>query len=99
MEYEWDESKRRTALGKHGVDFQKAAFIFEGPVLTVDDRRKDYGELRQISIGVVDGEIYVVVHTDRSGVIRIISAWKGGEDDRERYYAGLARGTASHPRH
>ena len=58
MEFEWDEHKRQTNLAKHGVDFLDAALIFEGIVLTKIDDRQDYGEVREVSLGMVDGEIY-----------------------------------------
>ena len=57
MEFEWDERKRRETLRKHGVDLLEAALIFEGPVLSRPDDRKDYGEIREVSLGMVDGEI------------------------------------------
>jgi uncharacterized DUF497 family protein len=68
-----------------------AALIFENEVLTRIDDREDYGEVRLISLGVVDGECFVVVHTERNGRTRLITAWKGGRDDRAQYEAGIAR--------
>ena len=87
MEFEWDEAKRRQTLEERGVDFLHAALIFEGPVLTRTDNRRDYGEVRLISLGLVDGEAFVVVHTPREGRTRIITAWKGGEKDHDHYTA------------
>ena len=46
MEVEWDEQKRHTNIAKHGVDFVAAARVFDGPILEVEDRRRDYGEMR-----------------------------------------------------
>jgi len=83
--FEWDEGKRLRNYEKHGVDFQKAALIFEGPTLTRKDTKQDYGEARYNSLGMVDGEIYHVTHTERDGRIRIISAWKGGRKEHETY--------------
>ena len=62
-----------------------AALIFENEVLTKRDDRGDYSEERFISLGMVDGEPYIVVHTERNGKIRLITAWKGGRNDKERY--------------
>lgn len=42
-----------------------AALIFEGYVLTRKDDRADYGEERWISLGMVENECFVVVHTER----------------------------------
>ena len=92
MEFEWDEGKRQQGIRKHGVDMVYAALIFEGPVLSVADDRMDYGEVREISLGLVDEEVFLVVHTQRGEVTRIISAWKGGRNDRRRYEAGLSGG-------
>lgn len=94
MEFEWNEEKRQQGIEKHGVDMVYAALIFEGPVLTVVDDRMDYGEVREISLGMVEDEVFVVVHTQRSEVTRIISGWKGGRNDRRRYEAGLAGGNS-----
>ena len=68
-----------------------AALIFEGKVLTRLDDRRDYGEERLISLGVVDDECFVVIHTERDGLTRLITAWKGGRDERAQYEAGIAR--------
>lgn len=91
VEFEWDEEKRREILARRGVDLLYAALIFEGEVLTRLDNRRDYGEERWISLGLVDGEPFTVVHTGRAGAIRLITAWKGGRNDVAIYEAGLAR--------
>jgi len=90
MEFDWDEDKRRTNIDKHGVDFLYAARIFRGFALTMVDGRDDYGEVRLVSIGRVGDEYFVVVHTQRGGVNRLISARKGGRRDRRKYQAGFA---------
>lgn len=91
MEFEWDESKRQEVRQKRSVDILYAALIFDGPVLTRIDNRKDYGEERKISVGMVKDECFVVVYTEREGFIRLITAWKGGRNERSQYQAGLAR--------
>ena len=91
MEFEWDETKRQQTIRQRGVDMLYAALIFEGKVLTRLDDRRDYGEERLISLGVVDDECFVVIHTERDGLTRLITAWKGGRDERAQYEAGIAR--------
>ena len=93
MEFEWDEDKRQRIWRERGIDILRAALIFEGPVLTKADDRRDYGEERLISIGLVDGTCYVVVHTRRESTTRLVTAWKGGRHDRELYQARIARRT------
>lgn len=90
MDFEWDEAKRLEVIQRRGVDILEAALIFEGDVLTRVDDRADYREARLISLGMVDGEAYVVVHTERNGATRLITAWKGGQLEREQYQAGIA---------
>lgn len=85
MEFEWDEIKRQQNLDKHGVDFLYAALMFENPILTVQDTRRTYSEVRFVSLGIVGGAVYSIVHTQRNENIRIISAWKGGRKEYEQY--------------
>ena len=91
MGYQWDLGKSRINEVKHGISFLQAAQIFRGPILTVQDTRYDYGELRFIALGKYDGQVLRVVFTERDGDIRIISAWKAGRDDRKTYEDKIAR--------
>jgi hypothetical protein len=91
LEFEWDEAKRLSNIQKHGVDLLYAAGIFENITLTKKDDRHDYGEPRWMSLGMVEGECFVLVHTERQGVTRLISAWKGGRDERKQYKEALSR--------
>ncbi len=42
MAFEWDEAKNRANTVKHGIDFETARRIFDGPVLTRGDGRRAY---------------------------------------------------------
>lgn len=87
MRFEWDEAKNKGNIAKHGVDFDLAKNIFDGPVYSVLDDRDDYGEDRELSIGMIGGVLFLtVVHTQRDiNVIRIISARKATRTERTRY--------------
>jgi uncharacterized protein len=85
MGFQWDPDKSAANEAKHGITFLQAAQIFRGPVLKRPDDRKDYGEQRFIALGAYDGEVLRVVFTERDGDIRLISAWRAGRHDRERY--------------
>ena len=50
LEFEWDEEKARTNLGKHHVSFLTAAEIFANEILERIDDREDYGEIRWIAL-------------------------------------------------
>jgi len=87
LEFEWDEAKARTNLKKHRVSFLTGAAIFSDKRLERIDDREDYGELRWIALGHVDGEIYRVVFTRRGeNLIRLISVQKANRNEREIYY-------------
>lgn len=91
MNLEWDEKKRKRVTEERGVDIVYAALIFRGEVLTRIDDRLGYGEVRLVSLGMVQDECFVVVHTERENATRLITAWKGGRDERSFYQAGIAR--------
>jgi len=91
--FEWDEAKSRSNLVKHGVSFARARQIFNGPILTFADDRYDYGEFREIAIGMADDlAVLTVVHVDRTGVTRIISARPATRMERRRYEEALRKG-------
>ncbi|GGC76565.1 BrnT family toxin [Chelatococcus reniformis] len=58
--------------------------VFDGATITIVDDRPDYGEVRNISIGHLDGRMVVVVWTPRGAARRIISMRKA--NDREQAF-------------
>jgi uncharacterized protein len=92
MEFEWDDAKNTINQIKHGIKFEEARLIFNGPVLTATDTRHDYGEQREISMGALNMEIVItIVHTDRNGRKRIISARKANRKERGMYYEHIKK--------
>ena len=91
-EFEWGEAKNATNLKDHGISFEEAVAIFNGPVLTHIDDRFDYDEVREVSFGFL-GETVVlsVTHTDRDGRKRLISARKATRSERRMFYAYLEK--------
>jgi uncharacterized protein len=86
----WDPDKNKGNQKKHGISFDEACLIFDGPVLTAHDQR-EYGEVREISFGFLgDAIVLAVVHTDRVGVVRIISARRANKKERSLFYDYLA---------
>src|SRR5689334_22432137 len=81
--FEWDSAKQALNLKKHGVDFEDAIGIWEGPVLEWPDTRHDYGEDRFIATGEVDGRVLLIVYTPRGEARRMISARRASRDERE----------------
>lgn len=92
MEFDWDAAKYDANLKKHGISFDEAKHIFDGPTLTRADDRQDYGENRNISLGALSPDaVLVVVHTERRDKIRLISARKANRRERKVYYDHLAQ--------
>ncbi len=75
MKFVWDEEKNRQNIAKHGVSFEQAKRIFDGFTVDRIDDRFIYDEIRVFSLGMVGyATILAMIHTDRQGIIRIISA-------------------------
>lgn len=97
MDFEWDEHKNRSNFEKHGITFEEATAIFDGPTFTTVDDRSEYNEVREISIGTLGmAVIAVVVHTDRNGNIRLISARKANKRERTIYHGYIERTIEEH---
>lgn len=86
MGYEWDPGKNRDNITKHGIDFADAIRIFDGLTREKVDDRLDYGEVRTIALGIMDGREVVVVYAERGENRRIISARKATRGERKAYY-------------
>jgi uncharacterized DUF497 family protein len=39
--YEWNETKNQQNLSKHGLSFEDAEIVFDGPCFTLEDNRFD----------------------------------------------------------
>ena len=88
--FEWNAQKNLANLKKHGISFEEAVQIFKGPIITYASSKKELGERRFISVGAISGIVVIaVIHTDRSGSTRIISARKANRKERQKYYEYL----------
>jgi hypothetical protein len=90
MRYSWDEAKNRRNVALHGVAFEEAIRIFEGPTVERADDRFDYGETRIYAIGLVNGIEITVIYTDTDNdERRIISAWRSEAHERRAYWESV----------
>jgi uncharacterized DUF497 family protein len=85
MSFEWDENKRQRNLRHHGIDFEDAKEIWQGPVLEVPSSQKHSGEDRFLAIGQTESRFLTVVFTWRGNNRRIISARPARRYERENY--------------
>ena len=87
LQFEWDEQKGKLNLKKHSIDFEEAKNVFRDPLAYIfDDEWHFAGERREIIIGH-DGKnrLLLVCFTERSQVIRIISARLATKKERQDY--------------
>ena len=89
MRFEWDHAKNQANRKKHGLDFADAAHVFDGPILTFEDRRQSYGEPRYLTVGTLAGRMVIIAHTLRGDATRIISMRKANARERARYQERL----------
>jgi uncharacterized DUF497 family protein len=47
--------------------------------------KRDYGEVRTLAIGELNGKIIAVIYTVRNGIYRIISSRRADRDERRTY--------------
>jgi uncharacterized DUF497 family protein len=70
----FDPVKRLITLQKRGIDFATdAEKVFAGDTATMVDKRFDYGEVREITVGWLKGHTVMMVWTQRGEVRHIIS--------------------------
>jgi uncharacterized protein len=82
--FEWDDSKRRANIVKHGLDFADAVEVFEDPK-QFTNRSPHPIEERFVSVGMARGRLIAVVFTRHADKVRIISARSARRIEREQY--------------
>jgi uncharacterized DUF497 family protein len=87
MLFEWDKAKAATNLRKHKIGFDEAQTVFTDDLsITATDVEHSAIEERQVIIGKSRRQrLLVVVYTERSRRIRLISARKATHQERRQY--------------
>ena len=86
MDCTWDETKRQENQRKHGFDFIDASAVFEGATFSFEDDRFAYGEQRFITLGLLQGQVVVIAHTEHDNNVRVISMRKGTRREQILYF-------------
>lgn len=88
MRFEWDDTKRRGNLRKHGVDFRDAVAVLEDPNNRTEEDPDAEGEARYVTLGMsMSLTLLVVVWTERTpDIIRIISARPASKGEALHYF-------------
>jgi len=88
MQFSWDPAKNRRNIAERGLDFASAQAMWDAPMAIWVDTRQDYGEKREIGLGVVAGRVMVVGWVQRGeNLIHIFSFRKANARETRRYQA------------
>ena len=85
MKCVFDPANDASNRAKHGVSLALGEFLFAGPYVSVVDDRFEYGEVRQVAFGRINGRLFACVYHDRNGDRRVISLRKANEREMKRY--------------
>ncbi len=78
------------SLNRMPLDFDDAPKVIESDAnMTFEDRRFDYGEQRFITLGLLNGEVVVVVTAETDEEIRVISMRRAEQNEQEIYFRNL----------
>jgi uncharacterized protein len=87
MEFEWDDEKSELNRRKHGIGFDEAVKAFDDRNgLEILDEQHSHSEIRYQLIAMADGNVLMIVFTERISAIRIISARRATRPEVELYY-------------
>jgi uncharacterized DUF497 family protein len=81
----FDPSKREWTLKNRGLDFLDATDVFAGPKVDFEDKRRDYGEMRLVTVGLLRGRRVVVCWTPRGDDQHVFSMRKANDKEQKRY--------------
>lgn len=85
MRYVFDTAKDAANLAKHGISLALAEVLFAGPHVSTPDDRFDYGEVREVAFGRINGRLFACVYVDRGAQRRVISLRKANSREVKRY--------------
>jgi len=91
MQITFDPAKRDKTLQERGLDFADAVEVFAGLTQTLPDERRDYGEPRWQTYGLLGGRMVMLVWTERGKDRHIMSMRKCNEREQQRFGEQLGR--------
>lgn len=81
----FDPAKRELTLREWGLDFLDADKVFDGLKLEFPDERRNYGELRMITVGYLHRRMVIVVWTPRGEARHVFTMRKVNDREKENY--------------
>ena len=85
MAITFDPAKRAATLAERGLDFAEAESVLDGIKYQFLDERREYGEARITTIGLLRRRMVVVVWTMRGKDRHIISMRKANDREQRQY--------------
>ena len=82
---EFDPVKNLRNIQTRGLSFDLARSLDWETAVALEDTRRNYGERRFRVLGAINGPLYAVVITPRSGGIRVISLRRANLRERRMY--------------
>lgn len=85
----FDPAKREWTLRERGLDFLDADKVFDGLKLEFPDERRNYGELRMITVGYLRRRMVTVCWTPRGNARHVFSMRKVNDREKAKYGAEI----------
>jgi uncharacterized DUF497 family protein len=90
LKVSFDPAKRLVTLRERGIDFATdAEKVLAGDTATFVDKRFDYGEVREITAGWLNGRTVIMVWTQRGEARHIISMRYCHAKEAEKFIRGF----------
>lgn len=93
MPSDHDQKKWRRNRDRRRIDADDAASVLAGrPVLVRVDRESDPREVRYVEVGLDrKGRLITVVWVERSGIRRLVTAWRASRNEERIYVEAQGR--------
>ena len=85
MDISFDPAKNALNIARHGISLERAREFEWHDAVVTEDRRRDYGELRNRALGYIGSRLHMLVYTPRAGRIHVISLRKANRREGRRY--------------
>lgn len=85
MRIDFDPAKSERNRKERGLPLNRAADFDFAHALLAADERKDYGEVRYVALGLLDGRLHVLCFTETQEGIRVNSLRKANAREVARY--------------
>ena len=90
MQIEFDPDKDARNVELRGISLAAAEELLQGFTVEWIDTRRDYGEVRVIALGEINGREFYCVYTRRDEAFRVISLRRAKRTERDVYQTAKA---------